>query len=267
MNNDLNNIEIIDEEVITKNNLKMEQAKEKTPLDISQLTAEQRKELLQQLAEDEKNARLKKEEDRETYKKLVIETTPKALARLAYVSESLSNAKKETFQFFEDILQLKADVFGIKEGQQTHTFSSPTAEITIGFRVNDGWDDTVHSGVEKVTKFLTSLATNENTAVLVETVFNLLKKDSKGNLKGSRVIELDNMKSKFNNEEFSDGVDIIKKAYKPVRSSWFIEAYSVNPDNGTKTNIPLSMSSVEFPGGYSFDFFNQKNDQHGKSSS
>lgn len=251
-------IEVIEPILVTNNNSKMEAVAEKTPVDISQLSAEQRKELLKQLAEDEKQAKVKKEQDRETYKKLVLETTPKALFRLAQASELMSNAKKETFQFFEDILQLKADAFGIKEGQQSHTFTSPTAEITIGFRVNDGWDDTVHAGVEKVTKFLTSLANNDETAVLVETVFNLLKKDAKGNLKGSRVIELDNMKTKFNNEEFSDGVSIIKKAYKPVRSSWFIEAYNVNPDDGTKTNIPLSMSSVEFPGGYTFDFFNTK---------
>ena len=200
-----------------------------------------------------------KDADREAYKELVKEVVPKAIFKLASASEVLSNAKTETFQFFEDILKLKASAYGIKEGQQTHTFSTETGEVTIGYRINDGWDDTVNSGIAKVEKYITSLSNSAETAALVKMVFNLLKKDAKGNLKGSRVLELQKLTKEFNNEEFTDGVSIIADSYKPVRSVWFIDANLID-DNGNKTAIPLSISSVDFSQGYKFNFYNDNHD-------
>jgi hypothetical protein len=218
-------------------------------VDLTKFTPEQLKEALAQID-------AKKDNDRNAYKELVEQTVPKAIFKLCTASEVLSNAKTEAFQFFEDILKLKADVYGIKEKQQSHTFSSDMGEITIGYRITDGWDDTANTGIAKVEKFITSLANNSETEALVEGVFTLLKKDAKGNLKGSRVLELQKLTEKFNNEEFTDGVDIISKAYKPVRSVWFVEANLVN-DNKEKTPIPLSMSSVDFSKGYKFEFYNE----------
>ena len=194
----------------------------------------------------------KKVSDREAYKSLVQETVPKAVLKLAAVSEQLSNVKRDVFQYFEDTLNLKNEAYGIKDNQQSHTFSTDNAEITIGYRVTDGWDDTVTAGIEKVKTFLNTLAKDENSAALVNTVFSLLKKDAKGNLKGNRVLELQKLTADFKDENFTDGVEIISKAYKPKRTSWFIEASTI--ENGVKTSVPLSMSSVDFPEGFEFDF-------------
>lgn len=202
-----------------------------------------------------------KEADRTAYKELVEQTVPKAIFKLCTASEILSNAKTEAFKFFEDVLKLKADVYGIKEKQMTHTFSDDKSEITIGYRINDGWDDTVNAGVAKVEKFITSLAKDKETAALVSMVFNLLKKDAKGNLKGSRVLELQKLTKEFNDDEFTDGVNIIADAYKPVKSVWFIEASLINED-GSKTSIPLSMSAVDFSQGYKFNFNTEDDDQN-----
>lgn len=236
----------------------METSTETKKINLSDLTPEQRKELAALAAQDEKQQKLQKNQQRESYKELVEETVPKAIFKLAVVSEMLSNAKRDTFKFFEDILELKNEVYGLKETQRSHTFSCETGEVTIGYRINDGWDDTVHVGVEKVSKFLYSLSNDEKTATLVKAIFNLLKKDSKGNLKGSRVLELQKMTEEFNDEEFIDGVDIISKAFKPVRSSWFIEAYIINEKG--KVNIPLNISSVDFAEGYVFNFFNKEDE-------
>ena len=222
---------------------------ESPAIDLSQATPEQLKAALAKIE-------AKKDQDREVYKQLVAETVPKAMFKLCAASEIISNAKTETFQFFEDILDLKNQVYGLKEKQQSHTFSTDREEIQIGYRINDGWDDTVTAGIDKVQNYISSLATNAETAALVKIVFNLLKKDAKGNLKGSRVLELQQLTKDFNNEEFTDGVSIIAAAYKPVRSSWFIEANLINED-GSKTNVPLSMSSVGFSGDYKFDFFSE----------
>lgn len=220
------------------------------PVDLTQYSPAQLKAALQ--AQE-----TKKEADRMAYKELVEQTVPKAIFKLALASETLSNAKTEAFQYFENILQLKAEVFGVVEKQRSHTFSFEGGEVQIGYRITDGWDDTVNAGIAKVEKYISSLAKDSETAALVDMVFNLLKKDAKGNLKGSRVLELQKLTAKFNNEEFSDGVDIISKSYKPVRSVWFVEA-SLIDENKVKTPIPLSISSVDFAKGYKFEFYNEK---------
>jgi hypothetical protein len=225
----------------------------KKTIDLSQFSAQQLKDALTRVEN-------KKNEERDAYKKLVAETIPKALLKLYKTSEMISSIKTETFQLFETILDLKNQVYGFKEKQMSHTFSNDKEEITIGYRINEGWDDTATIGIEKVQNYISSLSTNKETASLVKIVFNLLKKDAKGNLKGSRVLELQKLTKEFNNEEFTDGVEIIASSFKPVRSSWFIEASLIN-ENGTRTNIPLSMSSVDFLHGYAFNFFNQQNKQ------
>lgn len=236
-----NEIEVIDPQILNTMNTE-------TPvLDLSKLSA---KELKAELARREE----KKDEDRIAYKELVEKTVPSAIFKLCRASEILSNAKTEVFKYFEDVLKLKADVYGIKEKQQSHTFSYPGGEVTIGYRINDGWDDTVTAGIGKVEHFISSLATDEKTAALVNIVFNLLKKDAKGNLKGSRVLELQKLTKDFDSDEFTDGVRIISEAYKPVRSVWFIEA-NIIKDDGSKTPIPLALSSVDFSEGYEFNFY------------
>lgn len=198
-----------------------------------------------------------KNEDRETYKALVLETVPKAMFQLCAASEVISEAKTKTFQFFEQVLDLKNQVYGLKEKQQSHTFSTEREEITIGYRINEGWDDTVTAGISKVEKYIASLSKTPETATMVSMLFTMLKKDSKGNLKGSRVLELQKAAADSKDEEFIDGVAIIAGAYKPVRSSWFIEASLIDED-GSKTNVPLSMSSVGFSADYKFNFFSEK---------
>ncbi|WP_446807987.1 DUF3164 family protein [Methylomonas sp. 2BW1-5-20] len=198
--------------------------------------------------------RKKKQETRDTYQKITEETVVSACKQLAGISVVLAQAKRDVFSSFKAVLQLKEDVFGIKEKQRSHTFTTDKYSITIGYRVNDGWDDTVTSGVAKVNKFIQSLARDDNSAALVETVFNLLKKDANGNLRANRVIELQKLTSKFNDAEFTDGVSIIMNAYKPVRSCWFIDAFSFN-DAGEKVNIPLSISAADFPEDFDLSFF------------
>jgi hypothetical protein len=219
------------------------------PQDLTKFSA---KELKAALAKVES----KKDNDRQAYKELVEQAVPKAIFTLCAASEMISNAKTQAFQFFEDILKLKADVYGIKEKQQSHTFSVKGGEITIGYRQTDGWDDTVSAGIAKVEKYISSLAKDVSTSALVDIIFGLLKKDAKGNLKSNRVLELQKLTKKIDNEDFTDGVNIISDAYKPIRSVWYIEASLIGED-GTRTPIPLSASSVDFSQGYKFEFYNE----------
>jgi hypothetical protein len=217
-------------------------------IDLSTLSTTQLRELLAKKEAE-------KSDNREAYKQLVSETVPKVFDEIMYASNYMKDLKGRIFHYFKDVMKLKAVAFEIKEKQASHTFTDDKHSITIGYRQTDGWDDTASAGIAKVNNFLQSLSKDEDSAKLVESINFLLRKDAKDNLKANRVIELQKMVPKFNSEEFTDGVSIIMSAYKPVRSCWYVEA-SVMANDGKWQPVALSMSSVDFPDGFEFDFFN-----------
>jgi hypothetical protein len=197
-----------------------------------------------------------KEQNRKAYLSLAAESVPKAVSRLLEASQELSDAKRYVFDLVRSILALKYEVYETsadqKNGQQSHTFSTDHYSITVGYRIIEAWDDTAKDGIQKVKAYLGTLAKDQNSAVLVETIFRLLKQDKNGNLRASRILELQKIANEFNDAEFSDGVKTIADAYKPRRSCWFVEAHQFN-GLGEKTPIPLSISAVDFPDGFEFD--------------
>lgn len=211
-------------------------------VDLSKLSA---KELQAELRKREQQ----QDEQRKNYKELVNTCVVDIISSLKAMSASLSQTKLNAFQDLKALLDTKVEVYDLKEAQQSHTFTDKQGNsVTYGYRVLDGWDDTVNAGISKINEFLQSLIEDSNSAKLVNTINRLLKKDAKGNLKASRVLELTKMAEEFDDAVFTDGVSIITRAYKPVRSCFFIDA-SYTDEQGNKVNIPLSISAAPFPEG------------------
>jgi hypothetical protein len=213
---------------------------------LKNLSAKEKAELKASLIAEEKEEKKRIAQDREDYKVLVSETVGSLFERLKALSKSIVEEKSNVFKSFEQILDMKSNLYGIKTDQQSHTFTSTEGKISIklGHRVIDSYDDTVNVGVTKVNDFLKTLARDENSAALVETVLKLLRRDENGNLKASRVIELEQLAHKTGNEMFLDGIRIIKESYHPVRSCQFVTV-SFKDENGKESFLPLSMSSAE----------------------
>lgn len=215
-------------------------------MDIKNLSPEDRAKLKRQLEAEEKEAKKKLDETRLTYKVLVDEIVTGMFKRLHDLSLTIIEEKAYVFSSFAEILAMKADIYGIKEDQQSHTFTSADGRfgIKLGYRVIDNYDDTKSAGVGKVQKFLGTLSKDENSALLLQTVMGLLKSDDKGNLKPSRVLELEKMANKSGDADFLDGIRIIKESYHPVRTCQFVTV-SYKDENGVEKVLPLSMSAAE----------------------
>lgn len=209
---------------------------------------------LSQLSAQELQAELQKRQDaqvenRKAYKDLVNKNLFGITEQLKMLSDEISKTKLFVFQSLKTFLDLKNEVYDVKGDQQSHTFSDEDGNTIIyGFRTIDNWDDTVNAGIEKVRDFIGSLAKDENSARLVSAINRLLRKDAKGNLKASRVLELTKLAEEFNSPEFTDAVQIIAQAYKPQKSAFFVDA-SYTDAQGKKVNIPLNISAVDFPEG------------------
>lgn len=212
-----------------------------------QMTPEERAEF--EAFKQEKEAKAEKariKEERETYKEMKDATIRTNFELLKGVSSFLLDAKNTVFGNMGTLIDMKDELYKTKSDRQSDTFSTEDGEISIklGNRINEGWADTMDAGVQKVKDYLKTLAKDENSANLVETVMNLLAKDRKGNLKANKVLELEKLATKSGDENFIDGINIIKESYRPTPSCQFIEV-RFKDDEGKERSLPLSMSAIE----------------------
>ena len=225
---------------IIKNSKAMEEKKVMTV----EMTETERKEFeayKQQKEEAEKKARIEKE--REDYKKTVSELVEELFPKVQQVSKNIGELKKSVYDTFMTVIDIKKDLYNVKEGQNWHTFINQdmTKRITIGRNITIGYDDTVNEGIQKVKEFITSLAgDDEKTQMLVSTVLRLLSKDKKGNLKPEKVLELEKLAEDYNNEEFTEGVKIIRDAYKSQYTKQFVKA-EYKDEKGEWQVIPMNI--------------------------
>ncbi|NDV97647.1 DUF3164 family protein [Dysgonomonas sp. 521] len=215
--------------------------------ELVEMTAEEMAEyeaFRQDKAKKAEAARIKQE--RETYKEMKDATIRTNFELLCQISEGIMMAKKTVFGNMETLIDMKDELYKTKSDRQSDTFSTEDGEISIklGNRINEGWADTVDIGIQKVKDHLKTLAKDENSANLVETVMNLLAKDRKGNLKANKVLELERLAVKSGDENFIDGINIIKEAYRPAPSCQFIEV-RFKDDEGKERSLPLSMSAID----------------------
>lgn len=215
-------------------------------MDLSKLTAEQKAELRLQLEAEEKAEKARVQQSREDYKKLVDGFVSSNVKKLQNFSSEMMRVKQEVFADAEALIAMKDELFKVKTDRRSDTFTTEdgTMSITLGNRINEGWDDTVNAGIAKVKEYLKSLAKNEETGELVDMVMSLLAKDRKGNLKASKVLELRKMASKKQDPAFMEGVTIIEQAYRPVESCQFIEV-SVKDERGNEVKLPLSLGALK----------------------
>jgi len=183
--------------------------------------------------------------EREEYKTMIDDYISEVFPKLVNSSKVLSQVKQEVMESFNAAIELKKELFKIKEGQLSHTFTNQegTKRITVGFYTTDAYADTVNEGIAIVTEVISSLAKDPESSALVEAIMKLLSKDSKGTLKASRVIQLHQMADKLGNERLIEGVHIIEESYQPQTSKTFIRA-EMKAENNAWINIPLGITEA-----------------------
>jgi hypothetical protein len=214
-------------------------------MDITQLTKEEKDQLFSDLKAEQEAEIQRKEQDREAFKALKDETVKEAFKKLQALSWEMVTLKATIFDMFEATIAMKDELYNAKSDRQSDSFTTTDSAITIklGNRTYEGWDDTVEIGIEKVKNYLRTLAKDEESGNLVDTVMRLLSKNRKGQLKANKVLELKQLAAKSNNEEFKEAIKIIEDAYRPVPSCQFIEV-RYKDEKGNEVSLPLSMSAI-----------------------
>ena len=197
-------------------------------------------------AQDEKDRQKKAKEDRDAYRSLASTTVDELVPQLEQTSRQLSSMKKRVYDAFTQVIETKMEVMGSEaQGQRSHSFLSTdgSQRIIVGYYQRDGWDDTVEDGISKVKDYISSLAGDEETRKLVDIILDLLSRDNKGNLKADKVLQLDKYAESIQDARFSEGVAIIKEAYRPVRTKDFVRAQVKNGTGGW-SDVPLGITEA-----------------------
>ena len=216
-------------------------------IDLKNLSTDQRLELMKQLEAEEKARQQSIKDDRETYKKLVDETTRDVFETLQRTSTLLRRVKSNAYNSFADIIELKADVYGervIDQYSNTFTTSDGMLRIKLGYHMTDDYDDTVNSGIEKVKQYISSLGKDAESKRLVGAVLSLLSRNKEGKLHASRVVQLSKMADESGDISFIDGVKIIRDAHQPTRSKNYIQAWYRNDEKNEWISLPLSVTEA-----------------------
>ncbi|MCB6971845.1 MULTISPECIES: DUF3164 family protein [Butyricimonas] len=214
-------------------------------MNLNELTPEQRAQLAKEALEAEKAKEKQKENDKQAYKELVSNKVDELFPTLEKISTRLGEAKKQVYEEFSTALSMKRELYKVKESQNSHAFMNAEGNrrITLGNNTIDNYDDTVDAGISIVKEYISSLAKDDNSRILVDTVMRLLAKDQKGTLKPSRVMQLRQMADKSGDSRFIEGVRTIEAAYKPITSKTYVRA-EVKDENGTWRSIPLGMTEA-----------------------
>lgn len=213
-------------------------------MDVTKMTAAERAELKAQLEAQERAEKQKRQNDINAYKDIVSEFCHRTKDRMMDLSRQMRERKDEVFKEVSSIIDMKEKLYNTKLDRHSNSFTSPDGiTVSLGRRTNDGWDDTVEVGIQKVKEYLATLAKDDDSAKLYTAVMRLLSKDRKGNLKASAMLQLEKYAAEWNDPLFTEGVETIRNAYRPVETCDFISV-SYKDGEGKEHAIPLSLAAM-----------------------
>jgi len=213
-------------------------------VDFKTLSAEEKEQLKQQLlAEDKAKAETRKNEVM-AYHALKYITVDTVFQKLTRLSSQMQLDKSDLLSEFKSLLETKNELYGVKEDQLSHNWTSEDNERTIitGYNVVDSWDETVSVGITKVNAWIESKL-NDHNQEYIGIIRDLLKPNKEGVLKASRVLDLQNHAEKSGDEALIDAVKIIREAHRPVKTGTYIKA-KYKDEDGNWQWLGLSMSAV-----------------------
>ena len=185
---------------------------------------------------------------RDTYAQLVDDEIDAATDMLTQLSTDMATIKETVMSNFRSVIDMKTETLGLSkpQGQYTHTFtnSDSTRRITIGNYTIDSYRDTVEDGIQLVTTYIQSLARDQDSQALVKAVMQLLSRNSKGQIKASRVLQLRKIAEEVGDPQFIRGVQIIQDSYQPEISRSFVRLEVKDPSTQSWTIVPLNISNL-----------------------
>jgi len=203
---------------------------------LSDLTPEQKKQLLKEAEQEAKAQKAAARENTEAYKKLSAEFVTNNVDIFVHRQIAIEADIMKMFKEYEAIIDIKKMVFGdkvLKQDSHTSTLEDGSASLTIGHNVSIGFNGNEKIGIEGIKAYIATLADDdENTSKLTKMVNVLLKPNKQGVLNPANIIQLNSLRAELNSEEFNTNLDIIIDSQIRVKSTMYVAGFKMINEQG-----------------------------------
>lgn len=210
-------------------------------MNLDKLSPQEKRELMAQLHQEEKEKKEKLKQDKESFKDLTKLFVKKNIDQLVDFKKIVEKQVNQLFEDYNVIKELKQSVYGPSDqDSHTSTLQDGSASITIGHNVSIKFNGNESAGLKKINEYLNSLASDEENFNKLKKAINIyLKRNPKtGDLSPSKIIELNSLRKDFNSELFDEGLDIIIESQIRTRNSTYVSGWKfIEGEDGRKVKM------------------------------
>lgn len=212
-----------------------------SPVDVSQLTEEQKNELFRQLNAERKDARTVK---REAYEGLRKEFMAKVLENLINVIGEVKSFKQWLEKESEGFASLMRDYGQVKsDGQQSYTIKDGNFRLEIKCNKVKGFDERADLAAERLVTFLKQYMQKSEKGAddpMYQLAMTLLERNQAGDLDYKSISKLYELEDKFGDPEYSDIMSLFKESNVVQKNATNYYFWQKNPETGVWTRMEPS---------------------------
>lgn len=213
-------------------------------VNIQKLTPEEKQALREQLlAEEQQNAKANKEAYEAMRSEKVTELCLGAIAHL----HALSEFKRKAFSDVGSMLDLLKELGQVKRTGANVSLRTDDGKFEITYKTHKihVFNELSKVAEEKIRQFLAEELKGLNPAV-VKLVESLIDRSSSKNneLDINQIQKLYKMEEDFSNQNWKDGIRLMKESYVPSHTKAYINFYEILP-SGAKKLISLDFAAID----------------------
>lgn len=215
-------------------------------MDINNLTPDQKAQLLKDLEAEQKETAKKEAEEKQALRQLADEFVEQN-APLAVRGQKIQKCIVERiFKNATAYIDLKQKLYGVKEGQASHTIThrGGFGSVVVGYNEIIAFDGNESVGIAKVKEYINTLSADDvNREKLGKIINTLTKANKKGELNPTRIVDLVNLKTDMDSDLFTEGVDIIVDAQFKTRTTMYVRGWMrIELENGKEGKFKFSLT-------------------------
>lgn len=215
-------------------------------MNIKDLNDAERKQLMNQLAAEEKAERKMQANKRAKYEKYREARIQKAIKGVMRIEKTMSDFKTELSSMMEDQHD-ELNEFGLIPSKSKGGFSIISKDgnfkITRSRDTDPKWDETAHKGVELIQEFLLEEGASSAKPGIFNLLMGLISKNEAGELEYSKVMQFIKHEAEFDGDKWREGLRLIKQGYSIDFKKFAYQFYKKDKEGKFKA-ISINFSNL-----------------------
>ncbi|WP_392471273.1 DUF3164 family protein [Sphingobacterium cellulitidis] len=199
--------------------------------DISTMTPEQRKALMQQLAKEEKAEKAKKAKAKKAYEKDRDTSVEELFSEAEQISLAMARFKTKMHAVMEKQQEKLNEYGGVRsdsKGGFSLTHTDGTMRVTRRRDTDPTWDERANKAEELIRSFLSDSVKKSNKE-MYELLMTFIARNDKGELEYASVMRLIQHEHLYNDPRWIEGLQLIKESYRILFKAYSYEFKFKNP--------------------------------------